>query len=84
MIKKYSESKQSVAGKNFKYSIDSCNPLISTSLRDLSKQYQDLSREIANSEDLNKDDISEIIQATNSDKKWKTRLLIEPWEVQTN
>lgn len=69
MDSKYGASKQSAIENNFKFSNDRCDHLISTSLRDLSKQYQDLSREIANSQDIDKGNISEIVQVTNSNKK---------------
>ena len=69
MNSKHGKSKHSSAGIKFKYPIDSCNHLISTSLRDLGKQYQDLSHEIANSEDMKKKAKSDIVQQTNSYKK---------------
>ena len=70
MDSKNGEPNHSAAETRFKFSIDSCNHLISTSLRDLSKQYQELSRAAANSEDLNKKGIAQSVpKAVGSDKK---------------
>ena len=77
MDSKSGESNISTAESNFKFSNNSCDHLIATSLRDLSNKYKDLSREQVNSKDLNKKDIAKIVQGTNLDKKWISQYLLE-------
>ena len=50
---KHDESEPSSNGKNYESPIESCDHLISTSLRDLSKKYEDLSQGQSNAGDVN-------------------------------
>lgn len=56
--KKYGQSNSSAEGRVYGYQIDSCNHLISTSLKDLSAKYQDLSSETTDSTGRVKNDLT--------------------------
>lgn len=53
MNSKHDESELSSNGKNHESPIESCDHLISTSLRDLSKKYEDLIQGQSSAGDLN-------------------------------
>ena len=54
MSSKYSQSNPSAEGSINEYPIQSCNHLISKSLKDLSEKYENLSPKKVDSNDLNK------------------------------
>jgi hypothetical protein len=56
------QSSPSDDGGAYELPIDNCNHLISTSLRDLSLKYQELSHEQADSIDLTKENKTEILK----------------------
>lgn len=60
MSSKYSQSNPSAEGSINEYPIHSCNHLISTSLKDLSEKYQNLSPKQVDSNDLNKKKITQL------------------------
>lgn len=68
---KSGESNPSIDGGDYECPIDSCNHLISTSLRDLSLTYRDLKAKRVDPADLNKKDLIKIVQDTKSNLKSK-------------
>ena len=61
MDSNHGEPDPSAGESNYTVSNDGCTHLISTSLRDLSKKYEDLSHEQADPIELNKTDIGDQI-----------------------
>ena len=64
MNSEFGQSKPSADEGPYKYPVDSCTHLISTSLRDLRLEYQNLSPNQVDSTDLNNKDLAKIIQGT--------------------
>ncbi len=64
---KAGESNPPTNGDAYECPIDSCNHLISTSLRDLSLTYRNLKAKRVHPTDLNKKDLTKIVQETKSD-----------------
>ena len=68
MDSKYDKSDLSAGERDFSFSIESCNHLISNSLRDLSIKYKDLNRGQISLSDLNKKDLTDSAQRKKADK----------------
>ncbi len=54
MNSKLNQSNPSSNGENYEFPVDSCDHLISTSLRDLNKKYRELSRKHPEAGDYDK------------------------------
>ncbi len=65
MSSKYGQPNPSAKGSTNEHPIHSCNHLISTSLKDLSEKYQNLSPKQVDSNDLGKKNLAKMVQENN-------------------